>query len=128
MGSLIVGEKITHAVPLFSVLIFCFIYAARLRASFRNVLCNLSGKQWTWQYREREHSVSPKVVALWLWWYLGPLLLLLIYAMTHDAWEVDRSKLSTAESIVVPALTIGVFQTLLIWALYLQHRDEAECV
>ena len=112
-GIVFVGEKVTHALPLITVMFIIGLHMDNLRKYGVSPL-SLETKRkiggWHLQRLMRAGAL--------LWWYFGPLIFAGIYRAVFDPWQVYNSRLTFWESFAVCVTTLVIVQTLLLLAIF----------
>ena len=109
-GIVFVGEKVTHALPLITVMFIVGLHMDSLR-------------QYAVSPLELGANVLQRVCLL-LWWYFAPLGFAGIYRAIFDPWQVYRSRLTFWESFSVCVGTLVIVQTLLLLAIFYYRRPK----
>ena len=61
-------------------------------------------------------------VAAYIWFYVSPLILIIIYGATHDLYVQYRSTMPLWLGALSAVITLGITQSLLLWILVWQYK------
>ena len=98
------GDKILHTLPCFVMLLFFILFKRYLRSATAFIL----GTKWR--------------VAAYIWFYVSPLILIIIYGATHDLYVQYRSTMPNWLGALSTIITLGITQSLLLWILVWQYK------
>ena len=123
LGTVFIGEKITHALPLLCVLVFLVFNIQTISYHSKSL------KTWRVPISRKilpKNSKDVHINMYWLlilYWYLGPLFMAGVYRAVFSPWQVYHSRLTFWESFAVVCGCLLFTQTLLLLAIFYRESD-----